>query len=127
MDVFLTQVFTSKDWSETYVHISTVWKGEVQPISEEQQVRDCLQKVAVFKFMELDVPKDPEKVGLRVCVWQFMVSVNEAGKFPVTGNNKCFTSFLEKRESGERGELFSPIPKNGIVHIILESVGLDDF
>lgn len=58
-----------------------------------------------------------------------MVIGKEAVKFLMTENYKCYTSFLERQESGGSGEFINPIPVpgKGIVHIILESIGLDDF
>lgn len=58
-----------------------------------------------------------------------MVIRKEAVKFLMTENYKCSTSILERQESGGPGEYLNPIPVPGkvIVHIILESIGLDDF
>lgn len=58
-----------------------------------------------------------------------MVTGKEAGKFPMTEYNKYYTSFLERQESAGPGELINhiPVPGMGMVHVILESVGLHDF
>lgn len=58
-----------------------------------------------------------------------MVTGKEASKFLMTENNKCYTTFLERQKSGGPGELINliPVPGMGMVLIILESIGLDDF
>lgn len=58
-----------------------------------------------------------------------MVIGKEASKFLKTENNKCYTSFLERQESGGPGELINliPVPGMGMVYVVLESTGLDDF
>lgn len=64
----------------------------MQATSREQQAQDCLQKVHVFKSMELDVPRGSERVVLCVHeadvyekkwviekdVWIFLMTENKA-------------------------------------------------
>lgn len=115
--------------------VSTAWKWEVRPTSEKQQVRDCLTEGACIQIHRAGWTQASWKSRLMClwgclwCLWQLMVIGKEASKFTMTENNKCYARFLERQESGGPGELINPIPvcRKGTVHIILESVGLDDF